>query len=128
MHVQMKGVCRGGAACSHPLLNAGTGPFAVLSLGKYVHSSEQAGELINTCRNAVRRQEMRMQKMLVLRHEILTFLQSRSPKSLYMIMFVYIANLFFPLLGISSENYGRFLNLRSSPRLLLKQLHNGVGN
>lgn len=100
-------------------------PFAGLSLREHsVFSSEKAGELINTCRNAVQRQNMRMQKVLVLRREIPTLPQSRSLKSLYMIMFVYIANLFFPLLGISSENYGRFLNLRNSPRLLLKQLHN----
>lgn len=119
--------------CSHLLLSSvgieGAKPFAVLSLGKYnVYSSEKAGELINTRRKAVQRQNMRMQKMLVLRHEILTFPQSRSLKSLYMVMFVYIANLFFSLLGISSENYGRFLNLRSSPRLLLKKLHNVFGD
>lgn len=90
--------------CSHLLLTSvgtvGAEPFAVLSSGKdNAYSSEKAEELINTCRNALQRQNMRMQKMLVLRHEILTFLQSRSPKSLYMIMFVYIANLFFPSLA-----------------------------
>lgn len=77
--------------CSHLLLSSvgteGTEPFVALSLEKYVYSSEKVGELINTCRNTVQRENMRMQKVLVLRHEILTFLQPKSLKSLYKIMF-----------------------------------------
>lgn len=69
-----------------------------------------------------------MQEILGLRHEILTLPQPNDLKSLYMIMFVYISSLFFPFFGISSENYGRLLKLRRSPRLLLKQLHNVFGD
>lgn len=100
--------------------------LAVPSLGRYnVGSSEKARELINTRGNAVRRENMKMQKMLVLRHEILTFPQSKI--IIYDHVCVYFKS-FFSLLGISSESYGRLLKLRSSPRLLLKQLHNVFGD
>lgn len=69
-----------------------------------------------------------MQEMFGQRHEILTLPQPNSLISLYMTMFVYISSLSPPFFLTLSENYGRLLKLRRSPRLLLKRLHNMFGD